>query len=221
MTREDALKRIQILRDELERHNYLYYIASTPVISNYEFDILMKELESLEKEFPEFFDENSPTQRVGNDINQEFKQIEHKYPMLSLGNTYNIDELREFDARVKKTLNEPFKYVCELKYDGVSVSLTYQNGKLKYAVTRGDGIRGDDVTANVRTIKSIPLKLNGSGYQSLFEMRGEIFLPHKVFEQLNSEKITNGELPFANPRNAASGTLKMQNHVQDPFHQIF
>ena len=211
MTREDALKRIQILRDELERHNYLYYIASTPVISNYEFDILMKELEGLEKEFPEFFDENSPSQRVGNDINQEFKQIEHKYPMLSLGNTYSIDDLREFDARVKKTLNEPYKYVCELKYDGVSVSLTYQNGKLAYAVTRGDGIRGDDVTSNVRTIRSIPLKLSGSGYQPIFEMRGEIFMPHKVFEQLNEEKIKNGELPFANPRNAASGTLKMQN----------
>ena len=211
MTREDALKRIHILRDELERHNYLYYIASTPVISNYEFDILMKELEGLEKEFPEFFDANSPSQRVGNDINQEFKQIEHKYPMLSLGNTYNVDDLREFDARVKKTLNEPYKYVCELKYDGVSVSLTYQNGKLAHAVTRGDGIRGDDVTSNVRTIRSIPLKLSGSGYQPMFEMRGEIFMPHKVFEQLNEEKVRNGELPFANPRNAASGTLKMQN----------
>jgi DNA ligase (NAD+) len=214
MTREEAHKRILILRDELERHNYLYYIVSTPVISNYEFDILMKELESLEKEFPEFYDDNSPTQRVGNDLNQEFKQVEHKYPMLSLGNTYNIDDLKEFDARVKKGLDEPYTYVCELKYDGISVSLVYEDGKLKYGVTRGDGTKGDDVTSNVRTIKSIPLKLSGTDHLKMFEMRGEIFLPHKVFNQLNAEKIRNGEQPFANPRNAASGTLKMQNSSQ-------
>jgi len=182
-----------------------------PSISDYDFDMLLKELESLEAQYPEFFDENSPTQRIGNDINLEFKQIEHKYPMLSLGNTYSEDELREFDNRVKKSLEVPYQYVCELKYDGVSISLTYENGLLKHAVTRGDGTKGDDVTANVKTIKSIPLSLKGTGYPGLFEIRGEIFYPHKVFEQLNQEKLRNGEEPYANPRNTASGTLKLQN----------
>jgi DNA ligase (NAD+) len=214
MTREQAIKRIQILRDELERHNYLYFILSTPVISNYEFDKLMKELESLEKEFSEFYDENSPTQRVGTDINQEFRQVEHKYPMLSLGNTYNTDELREFDARVRKALNEAYQYVCELKYDGIAISLTYQDGKLKHAVTRGDGTKGDDVTTNIRTVRSIPLKLNGSDFPRIFEIRGEVFMPRKVFDFLNQEKIRNGEPPLANPRNSAAGTLKLQNSSQ-------
>ncbi len=214
MTREQAIKRIQILRDELERHNYLYYVLSTPVISNYEFDIRMKELESLEKKFPEFNDENSPTQRVGNDINQEFQQVEHKYPMLSLGNTYNTDEIRAFDARNRKALDEPYQYVCELKYDGVAISLTYQDGKLKHAVTRGDGAKGDDVTSNIRTVKSIPLKLHGTGYPKLFEIRGEVFMPRNVFDLLNQEKIRKGEPPLANPRNTAAGTLKLQNSSQ-------
>jgi DNA ligase (NAD+) len=214
MTREQAFNRIQILRDELERHNYLYYVLTTPAISDYEFDSLLKELERLEKEFPEFYDSNSPTQRVGNDINIEFRQIEHKYPMLSLGNTYNMDELRDFDARVKKILNEPYQYVCELKYDGIAISLNYQDGKLKHAITRGDGSKGDDVTANARTIRSIPLKLHGAGFPSQFEIRGEIFMPLKIFNHLNEEKKKNGEPLLANPRNAAAGALKLQNSSQ-------
>lgn len=211
MTREEASKKISHLRDELDRHNYLYYVISQPVISDYEYDQLMKELEDLEKKFPEFYDQHSPSQRVGNDINLEFNQVEHKFLMLSLGNTYNEGELREFDNRVRKLLDEPYQYVCELKYDGVSISLTYEKGRLKHAVTRGDGTKGDDVTANVKTIRSIPLVLKGEGYPELFEIRGEIFLTHKIFEQLNLERSANGEQPFANPRNAASGTLKLQN----------
>ncbi len=211
MTKDEANQRIQYLRNEIEKHNHLYYVLSQPSISDYDYDMLMKELENLEKQFPELFDEHSPTQRVGNDINQEFRQIEHKYPMLSLGNTYNEEELRDFDNRVKKTLEVPFQYVCELKYDGLSISLTYEGGRLKHAVTRGDGIKGDDVTANVKTIKSIPLRLKGKGFPGLFEIRGEIFYPHKVFDQINEERVQNGEQPFANPRNAASGTLKIQN----------
>jgi DNA ligase (NAD+) len=211
MAEEEANLRIQFLRNEIERHNYQYYVLHQPVVSDFDFDRLMKELESLEKQYPQFFDENSPTQRVGNDINLEFKQLEHKYPMLSLGNTYNEEELRDFDNRVKKALEAPFQYVCELKYDGVSISLTYENGLLKQAITRGDGTKGDEVTANVKTIKSIPLRLKGSGFPAFFEIRGEIFYPHKVFEQINQEKIRNGEEPYANPRNTASGTLKLQN----------
>ncbi|MDP4207879.1 MAG: NAD-dependent DNA ligase LigA [Bacteroidota bacterium] len=211
MTRDEVLRRINYLRAELERHNFLYYVESKPVISDYDYDMLMKELETLEKEYPEFYDPSSPTQRIGNDINVEFQQKEHQYPMLSLGNTYNEGELRDFDARVRKILEEPFKYVCELKYDGVSISLTYENGQLKHAVTRGDGIKGDDVTANVKTIRSIPLKLKGTDFPDYFEIRGEIFMPHKVFELLNDEKRRNGEQPFANPRNATSGTVKLQN----------
>ena len=211
MTREDANQRIQFLRTEIDRHSHLYYVLHQPSISDYDFDMLMKELEGLEKQYPEFFDENSPTQRVGNDINLEFKQFEHKYPMLSLGNTYNEEELRDFDNRVKKMLEVDYQYVCELKYDGVSISLTYEKGVLKRAVTRGDGTKGDDVTANVKTIKSIPLRLKGTGFPELFEIRGEIFYPHKVFEQLNVERLQSGEEPYANPRNTASGTLKLQN----------
>jgi DNA ligase (NAD+) len=214
MNRDEALKRITFLRDELERHNYLYYVVSNPVIADYEYDILMKELNNLEQAYPEFFDENSPTQRVGNDISLEFNQLNHKYPMLSLGNTYNENDLRDFDARVTKALDEPFIYVCELKYDGVSISLTYENGRLKHAVTRGDGTKGDDVTKNVRTIKSIPLKLKGTDYLNSFEIRGEIFMPRKIFDQLNREKLQNGEQAFANPRNAASGAIKLQNSAQ-------
>lgn len=211
MNKDEALQRIEHLRKELNHHNYLYYVLVNPVISDYEFDLRLKELQVLEKENPEFFDPNSPTQRVGNDINLEFTQREHKYPMVSLGNTYNEEELREFDARVKRQLKEPFRYVCELKYDGVSISLTYIKGKFEYAVTRGDGARGDDVTANVRTIRTIPLTLKGDGYPDEFEIRGEIFLPHKAFEELNAEKIAAGEIPYANPRNTAAGTLKLQN----------
>lgn len=211
MKSEDALSRILYLREELEKYNHQYYVLSQPVISDIEYDFLIKELESLEKEFPHFMDRNSPTQRIGNDINLEFNQIDHAIPMLSLGNTYNQDELREFDSRVAKLLNEPYTYACELKYDGVSISLTYEKGVLKHALTRGDGYRGDDVTANVRTIRSIPLVLRGENIPHVFEIRGEIYLPRSVFDQLNEDRIASGELPFANPRNAASGTLKMQN----------
>lgn len=202
--------KIEQLRKELEDHNHKYYVLSEPTISDYEYDMLMKELIDLEDKNPDFYDENSPTQRVGNDINQEFLQIEHKYPMLSLGNTYSIDELHDFDTRVKKLVTEEFDYVCELKYDGTSISLTYKNGKLSYAVTRGDGTKGDDVTNNVKTIKSIPLKLQNN-YPEEFEIRGEIFIPHDGFKKMNAERIEEGETAFANPRNAASGTLKMQN----------
>jgi DNA ligase, NAD-dependent len=211
MTRDEAYKRIQVLRSELEAHNHAYYVLHKPAISDFDFDMLLKELDGLEKQFPEFYDPNSPTQRVGNDINQEFSQLSHKYPMLSLGNTYNEGELRDFDNRVKKALEVPYQYVCELKYDGVSISLTYENGTLKHAITRGDGTKGDDVTANAKTIRSIPLKLKGNDYPQAFEIRGEIFFTHKVFNELNQEKIRNGEEPYANPRNTASGTLKLQN----------
>jgi DNA ligase (NAD+) len=211
MTKEEAYQRILLLRKEINYHNTLYYIKAQPVISDFEYDLLLKELQQLEISFPEYQDENSPTQRVGNDINIEFTQREHKYPMLSLGNTYNEEELRDFDNRVKKALNTPFQYVCELKYDGVSISLTYVNGNLEHAVTRGDGTKGDDVTSNVRTIRSIPLTLSGNDYPQEFEIRGEIFLSHTAFHQLNEEKINAGEPPFANPRNTAAGTLKLQN----------
>ncbi len=211
MTTQEALDRINYLRTTIETHNYQYYTLSAPIISDFDFDILMKELEKLEAEFPQYADANSPTQRVGNDINMKFTQREHKYPMLSLGNTYNEGELLDFDNRVKKALDQQFEYVCELKYDGTSISLTYQNGQLTHAVTRGDGSKGDDVTANVKTIRSIPLTLHGKGFPAFFEIRGEIFMPHSVFQKLNNEKISLGEQPFANPRNAASGTLKMQN----------
>jgi DNA ligase (NAD+) len=211
MSKEEDYKQILKLRSEIEKHNYNYYVLSQPSISDYYYDMLLKELENMEIQYPEFFDETSPTQRIGNDINQSFSQIEHKFPMLSLGNTYNEEDIREFDNRIKKTLDEPFIYICELKYDGVSISLTYEKGLLKYAVTRGDGTKGDDVTANVKTIKSIPLKLYGQGFPEYFEIRGEIFLPRSVFNQLNHQKILDGEQAFANPRNAASGTIKLQN----------
>lgn len=211
MNQKEAKDRIDFLQKSLEQLNHQYYALSNPSISDFEYDLLMKELEKLEKDYPEYADPNSPTQRVGNDINQEFQQLEHKYPMLSLGNTYNEDELREFDNRIKKAIDESFEYVCELKYDGTSISLTYENGRLKHAITRGDGSKGDDVTANVKTIRSIPMTLMGNDYPSYFEIRGEIFMPHAVFQKLNEEKVLSGEPPFANPRNAASGTLKIQN----------
>ncbi len=207
MVQEKIIK----LRKELNTHNHNYYVLSSPTIFDYEYDMLLKELMELETAHPEFFDKNSPTQRVGNDINTEFTQITHKYPMLSLGNTYNEAELKDFDNRVKKALNEPYKYVCELKFDGASISLSYENGKLKHAVTRGDGEKGDDVTANIKTIKSIPLVLHGNDYPANFEIRGEIFIPHKGFELMNKEREEAGEPLFSNPRNTASGSLKIQN----------
>ncbi len=210
----DIAQRIADLRKELEKHNHLYYVLSQPVISDYDYDMMLKELEKLEKEHPEFTDPNSPTRRVGSDLNVEFTQVTHKYPMLSLNNTYNQDELTDFDERVDKDLAGGYRYVCELKYDGASISLTYRNGELLRAVTRGDGVQGDDVTSNVRTIRSIPLKLHGSGWPEEFEIRGEIMMTHAVFDKLNEERVEIGETPFANPRNAASGTLKMQNSAQ-------
>lgn len=208
---KDVKQRINQLRKELHQHNYNYYVLSAPVISDYEFDQKMKELQQLEEAHPEFQDENSPTRRVGSDINNSFKQVKHKYPMLSLANTYSEGEIIDFYNRVKRALNENFEIVCELKYDGTSISLMYENGALKQAVTRGDGIQGDDVTENVRTIRSIPLELQGNDYPEQFEIRGEIMMPWTIFEKLNKEREEQEEPLFANPRNAASGTLKLQN----------
>jgi len=202
--------RIELLRNELNEHNYNYYVLSTPTITDQEFDAKMRELQDLEEQFPNFFDPNSPSQRVGSDIASGFEQVAHVYPMLSLGNTYSEGEVADFYERTRKALNEDFELVCELKYDGTSISLTYENGALLRAVTRGDGEKGDDVTANVKTIKSIPLKLRAD-YPALFEIRGEILMPWAVFEELNKEREAQEEALFANPRNAASGTLKLQN----------
>lgn len=211
MNKEEIKNRIEELRKELNDHNYNYYVLSMPVISDFEFDRKLKELQELEKANPEFFDSSSPSQRVGSDINKAFKQVAHVYPMLSLSNTYSYEEVADFYQRVTKTLNEPFELICELKYDGTSISLTYEDGKLLRAVTRGDGEKGDDVTANVKTIRSIPLQLRGTDYPALFEMRGEILMPWEVFDDINRERELNEEPLFTNPRNAASGTLKLQN----------
>lgn len=205
------IKRIDQLREELHVHNYNYYVLNAPVISDLEFDKLMRELQDLEALHPEYYDPNSPSVRVGSDLNKNFTQVEHKYPMLSLGNTYSQAEVTEFYERVSKSLNEEFELCCEMKYDGTSISLTYEDGKLVRAVTRGDGVRGDDVTDNVKTIRSIPLVLHGEGYPKNFEIRGEILMPWNVFEELNRERELREEPLFANPRNAASGTLKSQN----------
>ena len=203
-------EKIDQLRADLHRHNYNYYVLNAPEISDKEFDDRMRELQELEKEHPEYQDDKSPTMRVGSDLNKNFTQVAHKYPMLSLGNTYSESEVTDFYDRVKKALNEDFEICCELKYDGTSISLTYENGKLVRAVTRGDGEKGDDVTDNVKTIRTIPLVLHGS-YPESFEIRGEILMPWEVFEELNREKEAREEPLFANPRNAASGTLKLQN----------
>jgi DNA ligase (NAD+) len=211
MEREEAYRKITELRKELDDHNYKYYVLAQPEISDYDFDMKLRELEELENQFPEFADPYSPTRRVGSDINKAFKQVEHRYPMLSLGNAYSEGEIIDFDNRVKKLIGEDFEYVCELKFDGSSISLLYENGKLVRAVTRGDGVKGDDVTSNVRTIRSIPLSLRGSDYPEVFEIRGEILMPFHVFEELNKQREEAGEPLFANPRNAAAGTLKMQN----------
>lgn len=205
------IERIDQLREELHVHNYNYYVLNAPVISDLEFDKLMRELQDLEALHPEYYDPNSPSVRVGSDLNKNFTQVEHKYPMLSLGNTYSQEEVTEFYERVSKSLNEEFELCCEMKYDGTSISLTYEDGKLVRAVTRGDGVRGDDVTDNVKTIRSIPLVLHGEGYPKNFEIRGEILMPWNVFEELNRERELREEPLFANPRNAASGTLKSQN----------
>ncbi|MFV0419185.1 MAG: NAD-dependent DNA ligase LigA [Dysgonomonas sp.] len=208
----DQIKQqIEALREELNKHNHDYYVLSSPTISDFEFDKKLKQLSDLESQHPECFDPNSPTQRVGSDINKSFRQVKHKYPMLSLGNTYNEEEVTDFYNRVQKGLNDEFEIVCELKYDGTSISLTYINGELTQAITRGDGVEGDDVTANVRTIRSIPLRLHGNDYPAEFEIRGEILMPWSVFEDLNKERAEQEEALFANPRNAGSGTLKQQD----------
>lgn len=203
--------KIKALREALEQHNYNYYVLSAPTISDREFDEMMKELQVLEESHPEYADPHSPTQRVGSDLSKEFEQVVHKYPMLSLGNTYSEDEVKDFYERIARDLNEPFEIVAELKYDGTSISLTYEDGRLVRAVTRGDGTRGDDVTANVKTIRSVPLKLMGDRYPATFEIRGEILLPWAEFDRLNKEREEQEEPLFANPRNVASGTLKQQN----------
>jgi DNA ligase (NAD+) len=211
MTPEEAQKRIKELTEELNEHNYRYYVLAQPVISDYEFDMKLKELEKLEKEFPQFADKNSPTKRVGGQITKNFPTVKHKTPMLSLSNTYSIEEIVEWEKSIMKLVNKPITYVLELKYDGVAISVIYKNGEMVQAVTRGDGYQGDDVTTNVMTIRSIPLKLRGNDYPEEFEVRGEIIMPFDVFNKINQEREDIGEPPFANPRNAAAGTLKMQD----------
>jgi DNA ligase (NAD+) len=209
MNQSEAKAKIETLRKEIEEHNNRYYVLNQPLISDFEYDILLNELDTLEKKFPEFISDNSPTKRVGSDITKEFEQYEHIYPMLSLGNTYSEEELREFDNRIHKSISQPIEYVCESKFDGASISITYINGSLFRAVTRGDGNKGDDVTLNVKTIRSIPLKITSKRIPAEFVIRGEILMPRAVFNRLNEERIKAELTPFANPRNAAAGTLKL------------
>ena len=208
---DEIASKIAALREALDKYNHAYYVLSAPEIPDKVFDEMMKELEELENTYPQHADPHSPTQRVGSDLSKEFEQVAHTYPMLSLGNTYSEGEVRVFYERTSRTLNEPFEIVCELKYDGTSISLTYEQGRLVRAVTRGDGSKGDDVTANVKTIRSVPLKLMGDNYPEYFEIRGEILLPWAEFDRINKERESQEEPLFANPRNAASGTLKQQN----------
>lgn len=210
MTLEQAQQKIQDLSAEINQHNYNYYVLSKPTISDYEFDMLLEELQKLEAQFPQLADENSPTKRVGGSITKNFETVKHKYPMLSLSNSYSKEEIADFEHRIKKLVEGELEYVCELKYDGVAIGITYKNGKLVQAVTRGDGVQGDNITENVKTIRSIPLQLKGD-FPEEFEIRGEVFMPKKVFEQLNKEKEEIGEQLYANARNTASGTLKMQD----------
>lgn len=214
MTREEASEKIARLTQELNEHNYRYYVLNNPVIDDVTFDKLLKELETLEAAWPDLIQPDSPTQRVGSDLTREFSSVVHKYPMLSLSNTYSEAELRDFDARVRKTVGDNVEYVCELKFDGVAIGLTYVNGMLERAVTRGDGISGDDVTTNVKTIRSVPIKLRGQDYPTEFEVRGEIFLTRLQFNKLNQLRQESGEPLFANPRNAAAGSLKMQDPAE-------
>ncbi len=211
MEKQQIKEKIEKLTRELNKHNYNYYVLDDPLISDYEFDLLLKELESLEKQYPEFALPESPTQRVGGQITKKFESVAHKYPMLSLGNTYSKEELEDFDKRIKKLVGTGFSYVCELKYDGVAIGLTYNNGKLVRALTRGDGVTGDDVTTNVKTIGSVPLVIYDDDLPQEFEARGEIIMPHKSFMELNQQKQDAAEPLFANPRNAASGSLKLQD----------
>ncbi|MCM1151634.1 MAG: NAD-dependent DNA ligase LigA [Alistipes sp.] len=202
--------RIEELRRQLEYHNRRYYVDNAPEITDCEFDALMRELQELERRHPEYADPNSPTMRVGSDLTSEFETVRHRYPMLSLGNTYSLEELHEFLERIEREAG-PTEYVCELKFDGTAISLTYENGSLLRAVTRGDGVQGDDVTANVRTIRTVPLRLQGSGWPPYFEIRGEVLMPYASFDKINAEREAAGETLFANPRNAAAGTLKQQS----------
>lgn len=202
--------RIKELREKLNYHNHKYYVENSPEISDYDFDMMLRELQDLECQYPEYDDPNSPTKRVGSDITTEFQTVAHRFPMLSLGNTYSLEELHDFIARIERELGV-VEYVCELKFDGTAISLTYENGGLVRAVTRGDGTCGDDVTANIRTIRSVPLTLRGEGYPALFEIRGEVLMPYASFDKINAEREANGEAMFANPRNAAAGTLKQQS----------
>lgn len=210
MNKEEAKVRIDELSKTIESHNYNYYILAQPTISDYDFDMLLNELISLEQQYPEFITADSPTQRVGGDITKEFQTVKHRYPMLSLSNSYNIEEVKDFITRIKKTIEDEVEFVCELKFDGISISLTYENGIFIKAVTRGDGTQGDDVTTNVKTIRTIPLRLKGD-YPDFFEMRGEIIMPHSSFNAINAEREDLGQQPFANPRNAAAGTIKLQD----------
>ncbi len=214
MNKEEAKISIRQLVEDINNHNYRYYVLADPIISDYDFDMLLEKLVSLEKEFPEFKQPDSPSQRVGGSVTSEFTSAKHTYPMLSLSNTYSEIELREFDERVRKLVDGKYEYICELKFDGLSISLTYENGLLIRALTRGDGERGDDVTTNIRTIRSIPLRLVGSGFPEVFEVRGEVILPRPGFEKMNLERIEIGENPFANPRNAAAGSLKLQDSAE-------
>jgi DNA ligase (NAD+) len=214
MSPAEAKKRINTLTTELKQHNYNYYVLAMPTITDADFDIKLKELASLEKDFPELADPNSPTQKVGGEITKDFVTVKHKWPMLSLGNTYNEQELIDFDNRVRKAIGDDFEYVCELKFDGLSMSLTYEHGKLVRGVTRGDGVQGDDVTTNVRTINTIPKVLHEGDYPDYFEIRGEVFMHRKAFDRLNNDRIENNEVPYANPRNFASGTMKLQDSAE-------
>jgi DNA ligase (NAD+) len=215
MIKEDIIQRVNFLRKELDRLNHEYYVLNNPTVDDFVYDGLMAELTELEEQNPELRSSESPTVRVGSDIIREFAQVKHKYPMLSLSNTYSKEEIEDFDSRIKKeTGTDSIEYVCELKFDGTAIGLTYKNGVLSQAVTRGDGEQGDDVTANVRTIKSVPLKLQGTDYPQEFEIRGEVLMPLSSFNRLNSEREEKNQTPFANPRNAAAGTLKMQDSAE-------
>lgn len=211
MKAPDAKKRIEQLRDKLNHHNYRYYVLAQPEINDYEYDRLMEQLIELERSYPEYHDPNSPSLRVGGAVTKSFTNVRHKYPMLSLGNTYSKEELSSFDKRVAKGLSNNYEYVCELKFDGVAIGLSYEGGRFSRAVTRGDGVQGDDVSNNIKTIKSIPLVMNHKEVLETFEVRGEVFMPHKSFLNLNEQKEKKGETLFANPRNAAAGSLKLQD----------
>lgn len=211
---EEAIARMRALVEELNDYNYRYYVLAQPAVSDYDFDLKLKELETLEAAYPQFVDPNSPTQKVGGEVTQGFRTVKHRWPMLSLGNTYNEQELRDFDERVRKVTGDQVTYVCELKFDGLSISLTYEKGRLKRAVTRGDGVQGDDVTANIRTISSIPNVLNKAPEIDLFEIRGEIFMHRAAFDRLNTERVELGLQTYANPRNFAAGTVKLQDSAE-------